>query len=66
MERFVILSPENDPCPWEIRRVLNELLPENATSQALEAVLYDAAIKAVYKSDKRTTDTSSLVANDAT
>lgn len=66
MERFAILSPGSDPCPWETRRVLNQLFPDNAAPQVFEAALYDAAVNAVGKSDKRTTDSSSLVAIDAT
>ena len=61
MERFAILSPENDLCPWETRRMLSELVPGNVTPQALEAILYDAAIKTV-GTPKRSAKTSSALA----
>lgn len=61
MERFAVLNPENDLCPWETRRMLSELVPANVTPQALEAILYDAAIKTV-GTPKRSAKTSSALA----
>lgn len=60
MERFAILSPENDLCPWETRRILSELVPGNVTPKALEAILCDAAIQAVHTPERSTKTRSAL------
>jgi hypothetical protein len=61
MERFVMLSPENDPCPWETRRVISELGLCGGSDADCRTRLHDAAIAAIGTSS-RSQESISVVA----
>ena len=46
MERFVKLSPAQDPSPWETKKALKELGLQEGCLQDLESILNEAAIAA--------------------
>jgi hypothetical protein len=47
MERFVMLSPANDPCPWETRRMINDLGLRGVPSDGLRVRLHDAVVAVI-------------------
>jgi hypothetical protein len=53
MERFVMLSPANDPCPWETRRVISELGLHGVSDASCRTRLHDAAVAVVGTSSRR-------------
>jgi hypothetical protein len=61
MERFVVLSPASDPCPWETRRVIKDLGFRGVSSEGLRVRLHDAAA-GVTGTSNRKADTLSVVA----
>jgi hypothetical protein len=61
MERFVTLSPANDPCPWETRRVIKDLGLRGVSSEGLRVRRHDAAV-GVTGTSNRKADTVSLIA----
>jgi hypothetical protein len=53
MKRFVMLSPANDPCPWETRRVISELGLHGVSDASCRTRLHDAAVAAIGTSNRR-------------
>jgi hypothetical protein len=53
VERFVMLSPSNDPCPWETRRVISELALNGESDASYRTRLHDAAVAVIGTSSRR-------------
>jgi hypothetical protein len=47
MERFFVLDPTEDPCPWETRKVIYEFGFQNISGEDLRIRLHEAVVAAI-------------------